>query len=108
MALRRRDRKRTQLAAPDQSDGGRPDVEHEIDSTGHEIVQRLGRAAVGHMLEVDVHHAFEKRSGEMLRRPIAGRPIVDFSRIGFRMGDEFSHAPPWARLRDDHDQRKAS
>ena len=106
-ALIRRHRQRAQPPAFDvrQKDGS--GLEDHLDLAGYEIRDRLARAAIGNVDDVDVGRELQHLSEHVRLRSIAGGSERDLARIALGVGDELRQrirrhrrdAPPASAVR---------
>ena len=85
------DRKNSCFARLVQLKRGRELVEHHIDMTGDQVVERRRRALIGHMDELGVRDRLEQLSGQVRRGADALRGVVEPARIGLGVGDQLLH-----------------
>ena len=81
--------------------------EQNLHLSAEQIGKCLRRTAIRDMDEVDTGHHFEQCAGEMLCGPVAGRPLADLARIGFRVGDKFGNRLRRKRSTYRHDVGKS-
>lgn len=101
---RRRDRAQAPVA--DEGDHGRRRVHVELDAAREQVCDRLPRAAVGHMHQLDPHAPLQKLAAQMVQRSVACRSVVDLSRPCARTGDEFLQRAHGQGGMDHHDLRR--
>ena len=56
-----------------------------------QIVDGGAAAAVGHVHDVDAGLLAQQLAGEMMRRPGAGRAVLQPARVGLGVGDQLGH-----------------
>ena len=78
-------------------------VEQHIDLAGQQIGIDAGRAAIGHMHDVELGHELEQLARHVHRGAVAGRREGELAGIGLGVGDELGNGLHRQRRRHHHD-----
>src|SRR5687767_6182024 len=90
-ALRRGDAEAAHPAGFDVGPDRRNVVEHHLDIAGHEVVDCLRAALVGHVDDVGPGHELEELSAQVPGGAVARRAVGELARVLLRVGDELLH-----------------
>ena len=71
--------------------------EHCLHLSAKEIGKGLHRAAIGNVNNVDACHHLEQFAGHVRCAAISDRRVVEFARIGLRMGCELQKGRRWKK-----------
>ena len=64
-------------------------VDHHLHLSADDAAARLAAVAVGNVHDIDAGHGFEQFAGHVIGRALAGRGVVQLSRLRFGECDEF-------------------